>query len=186
MKRAFIFLAEGFEDTEALGTLDVLRRGGIDASLVSITEDPFVVSSRGVAVGVDYCFCELDNIDSEDIMIFPGGMPGTKNLAACDALIEKMKGHHAKGGTLAAICAAPGLVLSQLPSLESYTLTCFDGFESYIEAKGGKYDPKPAISCGDIITGRSAGYSLYFGLEILRKLSDEANVERVRKGLFLD
>ena len=82
-------------------------------------------------------------------MIFPGGMPGTKNLAACEPLMEAMKAHYAAGGTVAAICAAPGLVLSKLGSaLEGVEFTCFDGFEDYLKPLGAVFTPKPAVRCG--------------------------------------
>ena len=87
---------------------------------------------------------------------------------------------------MAAICASPGLILCQLPSLEGYEMTCFDGFEGNIQEKGGKFTPKPAVTCGQIITGRSAGYSLQFGLEIVRRIYDDEVAGKVKSGLFLD
>lgn len=114
MKGINIFLADGFEDVEALGTNDVLKRGGVRTSLIAISDDPFVVSSHGITVGIDSFLSDSDT-DGEgttlrDVMIFPGGMPGSKNLAACKPLIKAMKAHYEAGGTVAAICAAPGLV----------------------------------------------------------------------------
>ena len=191
MKGVYIFLAEGFEDVEALGTADVLRRGAVDVKLVSTDDSPFVVSSHGVAVGVD---CTIEDIDIEsegttekDVMIFPGGMPGTKNLAANEDLMDVMKEHYDCGGTVAAICAAPGLVLSQLGEsvLKGAEVTCFDGFETYLEACGAKFIPRPAIRSGRIISGRSAGHALSFGLEILKLIKGEKVAEEVRKSLML-
>ena len=185
MARAFIFLAEGFEDVEAIGTADVLRRGGVEVELVAIGEDPFVVSSHGVSVGADSTLEMGVDIAPEDVMIFPGGMPGTKHLAACKPLIEFMKEHYAGGGPVAAICAAPGLVLGQLPDLAGVEMTCFDGFEEALIAKGARFVRKPAVTCGNLITGRSAGHALAFGLEILKKLSGEEKAAKVAYSLFL-
>lgn len=192
MRGVCIFLAEGFEDIEALATADVLRRGGVDVELVSITEEPFVVSSHRVAVGVDSSFdFFILNVDrgvatEKDVMIFPGGMPGTKNLASCAMLMELMQDHYDAGGTVAAICAAPGLVLGQLDGIEGKEMTCFDGFEDIIESRGAKFVPKPAITDGRVITGRSAGHAIAFGLEILRKVKGEEVAEQVRHSLMLE
>lgn len=192
MKGVYIFLAEGFEDIEALATADVLRRGGVGVQLISVSEDPFVVSSHGVAVGVDNSFdfflSEVDPYDTseKDVMIFPGGMPGTKHLAANDRLIALMQQHYDDGGTVAAICAAPGLVLGQLEDIEGKKMTCFDGFEQGLEARGAKFIPKPAITDGRIITGRSAGHAVAFGLEILKKIKGEKTCAEVRHALMLE
>lgn len=192
MKGVYIFLAEGFEDVEALATADVLRRGGVPVQLISISEDPFVVSSHRVAVGVDDSFdffisgVDLYDTSDKDVMIFPGGMPGTKNLARNEQLMALMQQHYDDGGTVAAICAAPGLVLSQLEDIEGKRMTCFDGFEQYLEERGAKFVPKPAITDGRIITGRSAGHAIAFGLEILKKVKGEQTAAEVRHALMLE
>lgn len=192
MKGVTIFLADGFEDVEALATCDVLRRGGVDVRLVSITEDPFVVSSHRVAVGVDDTidsfiqYADMYGTDEKDVMIFPGGMPGTKNLAREESLMAMMQQHYDDGGTVAAICAAPGLVLSQLEDIEGKKMTCFDGFEEYLTARGAVFIPKPAITDGRIITGRSAGHAVAFGLEILKKVKGEKAAADVRHALMLE
>ena len=94
MKGINIFLADGFEDIEALATGDVLRRGGMDVRLVSIYDELTVESSHGVSVIADFTLDEVDlspdGTDAADVMIFPGGMPGTRNLAACEPLMDAM------------------------------------------------------------------------------------------------
>lgn len=192
MKGVNIFLAEGFEDVEALATCDVLRRGGVPVKLVSISEDPFVVSSHRVAVGVDDAidtflrYADMTGTDEKDVMIFPGGMPGTRNLAAEASLMAMMQQHYDDGGTVAAICAAPGLVLSQLEDIAGKKMTCFDGFEENLTAKGAEFVPKPAITDGRIITGRSAGHAVAFGLEILKKVKGEKVAADVRHAMMLE
>ena len=189
MKGVYIFLADGFEDVEALGTNDVLRRAGIHSELVAVGEDPFVCSSHGVTVSTDNSlgFLEADHAGTteKDIFIFPGGMPGSKTLAECKPLITLMQAHYDAGGSVAAICAAPGTVLSQLKGIEGATVTCFDGFEGYLQKAGASFEPRPAISSGRIITGRSAGHALTFGLEIVKKLRPEKAAE-VAHALYLD
>ncbi len=195
MKGINIFLADGFEDIEALGTNDVLRRGGLDTNLISVNFDPMVESSHKVLINSDEMFGLSDYLEvdhegtgREDFMIFPGGMPGSKTLADNQALIKLMNDHYAAGGSVAAICAAPGLVLSKLdcPELNGLEFTCFDGFESYLIGKGAKFTPKPAVTCGRIITGRSAGHCLAFGLEILKAIEGEDSAAKVEHALYLD
>lgn len=192
MKGVNIFLADGFEDVEALATNDVLRRGGIDTRLVALTDDALIESSHGAMVLADSFLPELDTshegTTADDVMIFPGGMPGSKNLAACTPLIELMRAHYAAGGTVAAICAAPGLVLSQLGPevIAGIEFTCFDGFQDMLTALGARYTPAPAVRSGRIVTGRSAGHAVAFGLEILRGLQGDDTVDRVTHALYLD
>jgi len=183
--KAFIFLADGFEEVEAMAPADILRRGGVDVELVSISEDPFVTSSHGVSFGVDSTLESGIDIENDDIMIFPGGMPGTKNLAACAPLMDAMKDHYAEGGLVAAICAAPGYVVGQIDSLEGVEFTCYDGCEDLAVSKGGIFVKRPAVSCGNLITGRCPGHAIEFALEILKKVRGEDVKEKVSKGFTL-
>ena len=169
MKGIYIFLANGFEDIEALAVCDVLRRGGAEVKLVSVNnpgEGKTVTSSHGVSVIADIAFQDLPEnsspfgesllhtvpADTGDVMIFPGGMPGSKSLAACSRLIEIARRHYNEGGALAAICAAPGLVLSQLDLPEGMEFTCFDGFQDALIAKGCRFTGRPAVRSGRIVT----------------------------------
>jgi len=188
MKGVNIFLADGFEDVEALGTLDILRRGGIDARLVSLSDDMTATSSHGLTVFADTSLeaLEEEGIASEnDFMIFPGGMPGSKNLAECVKLIDMMNEHYEDGGSVAAICAAPGLVLSQLEDIKEKEFTCYDGFQKYLESKGATFKQAAALKSGRVITGRGPGQALEFGLEILKAIKGETDAESVRNGVFL-
>lgn len=191
MKGVYIFLANGFEEIEALATLDVLRRGGVDVKTVSVLYDKFVAGSHKTTVVADMTYGEfkaevqLDGTDESDVMIFPGGMPGTRNLAENGEIINFMRLHYAEGGAVAAICAAPGLVVSQLPSLQGKHFTCFDGFEDAPVARGGIYEQKPAVRDGNLITGRGAGCAVEFGLAILAHLKGEEAAAAVRHSLML-
>lgn len=191
MKGVYIFLANGFEEIEALATLDVLRRGGVDVKTVSVLYDKFVTGSHKTTVVADMTYGEfkaevqLDGTDESDVMIFPGGMPGTRNLAENGEIINFMRLHYAEGGAVAAICAAPGLVVSQLPSLQGKHFTCFDGFEDAPVARGGIYEKKPAVRDGNLITGRGAGCAVEFGLAILAHLKGEEASAAVRHSLML-
>ena len=189
MKGVVIFLADGFEDMEALGTRDVLIRGGIPVQTVSIADDYTAESSHGLTVFADTSRADFEPEEEgtcrEDVMIFPGGMPGSRNLAEDQGLMDMMKRHYAAGGTVAAICAAPGLVLSQLDGLEGKKFTCFEGFQDALIGKGAVYTPESTVTDGRIITGRGAGHAVNFGLAILRYLRGPEAAEKVKSGLML-
>ena len=184
MNNVYLFLADGFEDMEAIAPRDVLLRGGVDVQTVSITDDPFVTSSHGITVSADLTRDDYDALEP-DVMIFPGGMPGTKNLAADAALMEKMRACYAAGGVLAAICAAPGLVLSQLDDVEGKRFTCFEGCQDPMIARGAVFTPESAVVDGRLVTGRGAGHAVNFGLAILEVIKGKETADRVRAGLML-
>lgn len=190
MKGVRIFLADGFEDVEALAVCDVLRRGGVEVQLTAVEDVTEVKSSHGVRVVPDARLSDVDGsaegTSREDVMIFPGGMPGSNSLASCTRLTDMMKAHYAAGGTVAAICAAPGLVLSQLDLPAGTEVTCFDGFEDRLIAGGAVFAPQPSVVCGRVITGRSAGHAFSFGLSILAYLRGAEKAAEVRHALYLD
>ena len=174
---------------EALATRDVLLRGGVPVITVSISEDYMVESSHGQQVLADTNWNEIEvmepGTDASDIMIFPGGMPGSRHLAEHAELMEILQDHWERGGAVAAICAAPGLVVSQLPGLEGRRFTCFDGFQDSLIAQGAVFTPESTVTDGNLITGRGAGHAVNFGLAILRHLKGEEAVSKVKAGLML-
>ncbi len=192
MKGVYLFLADGFEEIEALATVDVLRRGAVEVRTVSITGMQVVNGAHGVPVTADLTWPEFKSgavsggTDAGDAMIFPGGMPGTKNLAENQELMEMMRTHYAEGGTLAAICAAPGLVIPQLPTLRGKQFTCYDGFEAAPIEKGGEYLKAAAVTSGDLITGRGPGCAVEFALAIVRHLKGSAVADEISKGMLFN
>ena len=191
MKGTYIFLADGFEISEALTTVNMLRRGGVNVKTVSIYDDRIVTSSNRIPVIADMAFGEFKASTSfgpclkTDVMIFPGGMPGSSNLAAFGKLMDIMQQHHAEGGTLAAICAAPSVVLGLLPGLEGKKMTCYDGFEEALIAKGAEYVKEGVVVDGNMITGRGPGWAVEFGLAILAHVKGQEVADKVKAGLML-
>ena len=191
MKGTYIFLADGFEISEALTTVNMLRRGGGNVKTVSIYDDRIVTSSNRIPVIADMAFGEFRASTSfgpclkTDVMIFPGGMPGSSNLAAFGKLMDIMQQHYAEGGTLAAICAAPSVVLGLLPGLEGKKMTCYDGFEDALTAKGVEYVKEGVVIDGNIITGRGPGWAVEFGLAILSHVKGQEIADKVKAGLML-
>lgn len=191
MKGIYVFLADGFEVSEALTTVNMLRRGGVNVKTVSIYDDRIVTSSNRIPVIADMAFGEFKASTTfgaclpTDVMIFPGGMPGSSNLAAFGKLMDIMKDHYSEGGTVAAICAAPSVVLSLLPNIEGKKMTCYDGFEEALAAKGAEYVKEGVITDGNIITGRGPGWAVEFGLAILAHVKGQETADKVKAGLML-
>ena len=191
MKGTFVFLADGFEVSEALTTVNMLRRGGVNVKTVSIYDDRIVTSSNRIPVIADMAFGEFKASTTfgaclpSDVMIFPGGMPGSSNLAAFGKLMDIMQEHYAGGGTVAAICAAPSVVLSLLPDLAGKKMTCYDGFEEALQAKGAEYVKEGVVVDGNIITGRGPGWAVDFGLAILAHVKGQEVADKVKTGLML-
>ena len=191
MKGTYVFLADGFEVSEALTTVNMLRRDGVNVKTVSIYDDRIVTSSNRIPVIADMAFGEFKASTTfgaclpTDVMIFPGGMPGSSNLAAFGKLMDIMKDHYSEGGTVAAICAAPSVVLSLLPNIEGKKMTCYDGFEEALAAKGAEYVKEGVITDGNIITGRGPGWAVEFGLAILAHVKGQETADKVKAGLML-
>ena len=191
MKGTYVFLADGFEISEALTTVNMLRRGGVNVKTVSIYDDRIVTSSNRIPVVADMAFGEFRASTTfgpclpTDVMIFPGGMPGSSNLAAFPKLMDIMLQHYEAGGTLAAICAAPSVVLGLLPTLEGKKMTCYDGFEETLQAKGAEYVKESVVVDGNIITGRGPGWAVEFGLAILSLIKGQETADKVKAGLML-
>ncbi len=191
MKGVYIFLADGFEVSEALTTVNMLRRGGVNVKTVSIYDDRIVTSSNRIPVVADMAFGEFRASTSfgpclpTDVMIFPGGMPGSSNLAAFPKLMDIMQKHYAEGGTVAAICAAPSVVLSLLPDLNGKKMTCYDGFEAALLDKGAEYLREGVVVDGNMITGRGPGWAVDFGLAILAHIKGQDTADKVKAGLML-
>jgi 4-methyl-5(b-hydroxyethyl)-thiazole monophosphate biosynthesis len=158
---------------------------------VSIYDDRIVTSSNRIPVVADMAFGEFRASTTfgpclpTDVMIFPGGMPGSSNLAAFPKLMDIMLQHYEAGGTLAAICAAPSVVLGLLPTLEGKKMTCYDGFEEALQAKGAEYVKEGVVVDGNIITGRGPGWAVEFGLAILSLIKGQETADKVKAGLML-
>jgi 4-methyl-5(b-hydroxyethyl)-thiazole monophosphate biosynthesis len=181
MKKVFIFLAEGFEETEAVATIDVMLRGELDVTSVSITGNLLVTGAHGIAVNADTLFEKAD-ISSGDMLVLPGGMPGAANLNAHAGLKNALEQYAARGKKIAAICAAP-LVLGGLGLLQGKNATAYPSFEPTL--KGATFVLSPVVKDGNIITGRGPGFAFQFGLAIVEELQGKLKADKVAEGLLL-
>lgn len=169
----YVLLAEGFEEIEALTPVDILRRAGYRVKTVGIASD-VVTGAHGISVKADLTAPEA-TADGVRMVILPGGMPGTKNLAASvfvETMLEEVSAH---GGDLAAICAAP-TVLAKYGYLKGKRATCFPGFEN--ELSGAVYTELPVVTDGKIITAKDMTEALAFSLSLLATLNAEDNEEK--------
>lgn len=163
MAKIFVFLANGFEEIEALAPVDILRRGGQEVCTVSVSGTLWVESSHGITVKADQLFDECD-LSEADMLMLPGGMPGSVNLNAHEGLRLALLAHAERGGRIGAICAAP-MVLGSLGLLKGRRATCSPGFEVYLD--GAEYTRELVTVDGNIITGEGPGASLPYAYAIL-------------------
>ena len=182
MSKAAIFLADGFETIEALTVVDLCRRAGIELPTVSVTDTKRVISSHKVPVEADMVIADLD-FDSIEMIILPGGMPGTPNLEACDLLMQKVDEFAAAGRFISAICAAPR-ILGKKGLLEGKTATCYPGVESFLA--GANYTGGKVEIDGIYITGRGMGTANEFALAIVERLAGKEKADEVAKGVTFE
>lgn len=179
MKKVSIFLAQGFEEVEALTPADLFRRAGAEVTLVAIGDTLSVKGKSNITVLADKLFEDVDFSDM-DLLILPGGVPGTDNLKACDKLRTLLYDFHKEGKKLAAICAAP-TVLGSMGLLEGRKAVCYPGYEG--ELKGAQVlDERVAVD-GNITTGRSAGAAMAFSLSLIGQLFGDGKAEEVSKSI---
>lgn len=177
MAKVYAMIADGTEEVECLSVVDILRRSGVETVLVSVGEKKKVLSSHKVKIKADTTVDKVDFSDGDAIFL-PGGMPGSENLSACETLIDALRQTLERGGRIAAICAAPAVVLGRHGFLEGKTVTCFPGFEQ--ELKGAIYTHQGVITDGNITTARGLGYAIDLGLELARLLVGEEKAETVK------
>jgi protein deglycase len=181
MKRLFLFLAPGFEEIEAITTMDILRRAGLNVASVSIAGDLRVVGAHGIAVEADCLYPDIDFAEA-DMLILPGGQPGTKNLNVHEGLKAALTNFAQAGKPLAAICAAP-MILGQLGLLEGREATCYPGNEVHL--KGAILSEYMLVQDGNIITAAGPGVAAEFALQIVSFFMGEERSEEISKGLLL-
>ena len=180
MAKVYVFLANGFEDVEALIPVDVLRRGGVEVVTVSVVEDTQVVeTAHKVQVVADAMFDDCDFSDA-DLLMLPGGMPGASNLNAHEGVRQALLKQNAAGKRVAAICAAP-LVLGGLGILRKKRATCYPGFEQTLE--GATYTGDLCTVDGNVTTGEGPAAAFPFAYSLLAQLVDEQTAQQIATGM---
>ena len=182
MSRVIVFLAEGFEEVEALTVVDYLRRVDIAVDTVSITDDRQVKGAHDIVVVADKTIDELD-LENYTTVVIPGGMPGASNLRDNEKVTNIVKEIYEKQKLVAAICAGP-IVLHKAGILHDKLVTSFPGFEE--ELTGSVYTGKDVERDNNIITARGPYFAVDFALEIVDYLLGEEKVKELKESILFN
>lgn len=177
----YVHLADGFEEIEALTVVDVLRRAKIEVKTVSVTGKEFVRGAHDISVSADILFENADYKEC-DMIVLPGGMPGTANLAKHEGLAAQLTDFAKEGKWLAAICAAPS-VLGGLSLLNGKRATSYPGYKD--QMPGSDYVEDRVVQDGRIITSRGAGTAIEFSLKLVELLKDREASDTIRKAMIV-
>ncbi len=180
MKKVFLFLAEGFEEIEAIAPIDILRRAEIPTVTVSITEKREVVGAHGITVLADQLFDETDFSES-DFLILPGGLNGMLNLKSHRQLAKLLQQQNKQQNRVAAICAAPS-ILGELGVLQNREAICYPGFEENL--KGAKISSSSVVTDENITTAKGPGVAIDFSLKIVEILKGKEVAEKVASDMI--
>ena len=180
MAKAYMFLANGSEEIEALIPVDVFRRGGVEIKTVSITGSELVEMAHGVTVKADLKF-EDAKLEDADLLMLPGGLPGATNLNDHDGVRNAVLSQYEKGKLVAAICAAP-MVFGSLGIVKGRRATCYPGFEKYLD--GAEYTHELCTVDGNVVTGEGPAATFPYAYTLLEMLTTKQTAESVADGMM--
>lgn len=179
--KAYVFLANGFEEVEAIAPVDIFRRANIEVVTVSISNNKEVTGAHGVSVIADSLFSEID-FNGDFLIFLPGGMPGTKNLDAHEGLKNLINMQVKAGSPIAAICAAPS-ILGKMGLLEGKEAICYPGFENQL--LGARISENKIVKSGVVSTAKGAGVAIQFALKLVEDLKGKAEADRIANSICL-
>ena len=179
-KRVSVFLADGFEEIEGLTVVDLLRRAGVEVTTVSITDKLTIHGAHKIDIQADKMFDEVD-YEKEDMVVLPGGMPGTLNLGEHAGVKKVLEQFYEAKKYIGAICAAPS-VLGKYGMLEGRKATSYPGFEA--ELKGAEYVTEPVAVSDFVITSRGLGTAIEFALSLIRVLVSEEKANEISHSII--
>jgi len=178
----YVFLANGFEETEAIAPIDLLRRSGKQVVTVGV-DDNIITGSHGIPIATDTIAQEAPLSDELEMIVLPGGMPGTLNLEKNRYVQEAIDFCMENNKYIGAICAAPS-ILGHKGLLKGKNAVCYEGFETQLE--GANVLTTPVAADGNIITARGAGAAIEFGLKLVEAVHSPAESQRQRKAILCD
>ena len=184
MAKVYEFLANGFEEIEGLAPVDILRRGGVDIKTVSVTGTEWVETSHGVTIKADLKFEDIASFEDADMLMIPGGMPGSTNLNEHEGVRQALIAQHKAGKRIGAICAAP-MVLASTGILEGKKATCYPGFERYF-GENTEYTATLFQEDGNVITGKGPAATLPYAYKILSYFVSKETVAALQDGMMYD
>ena len=179
--KVFVFLADGFEEIEAIVPIDIFRRAGIETITVSISDNKLVRGAHDIAVMADYLFSETD-FSEIDLLYLPGGMPGTKNLDAHEGLKKLIQLQADGNKNIAAICAAPS-ILGKMNLLNRKEAICYPGFEDKLY--GAVLSTEMVVKSGNISTAKGAGVALQFALQLVEELKGKEVADKIAESVLM-
>lgn len=180
MKKVYVFLADGFEEIEGLTVVDILRRAGVETETVSVGESREVEGSHGIRVKADSLFPVSGDAD---MLVLPGGMPGTLNLKSHEGLRDLLIAHDKEKKYIAAICAAP-TILSELGMLKDREACAYPSFENGLDCRSIK--KVPVVEDGNIITGRGMGAAIPFALKLIELLCGKEKADEIKVSIVFE
>jgi len=175
-KTAIVLFATGFEEVEGITQVDFLRRAGIEVTMVGV-EARDVAGNHGVLVHTDVVMDDLPADPGTDAVVLPGGMPGAQNLSESPLVLSLVKRYFDSGRLVAAICAAPGVVLGRTEILDGRQFTCYPGFQERVPR--GQFVEDRVVVAGNVITSRGPGTAAEFAEAIVRYLVGSEAAERL-------
>ena len=181
MKKVIVYLAEGFEEVEAMVPVDMLKRAEVEVTTVSITDEKAVRGAHGNVFVADKTVSEVE-AEEYDGVFLPGGMPGALNLSQSMAVNLRIIKMASEGKLVSAICASPSVVLANAGLLENRKATVFPGCEGY--SKKTDWSQDSVVVDGNIITGKAAGAAFEMAFAMIAWLSNEKTAEKVRTGVY--
>ena len=181
MKKVYVFLAEGFEEMEAVAPLDILRRAGVNVMSVGLN-GKVIYGSQNIGVAADITIDEMDLTDLE-MIILPGGLGGVTSARACPAALDALKFAWENGKFVAAICAGP-TVLADLGITDGKNATCYPGCEGGM-GSAIMIEDAAAVTDENLITGTSAGCAIPFGLSLIEVLKGEEEAQRIAEQIVI-
>jgi len=185
MKKVYVFFAEGFEETEAIFPVDIMRRAGLDVILVSCGEDLVVKGAHGILITCDVLIDEVKSAPLPDAVVLPGGMPGAVNLAQHEDVRALVLAMNDAKKVIAAICASPAVVFAAFCVLKGKNWTCYPGMEEETSAedrKGWKADR--VVVDGNLVTSRGPGTAGDFGFALVDVLLGSGASAQLKKGML--
>lgn len=186
MNISYLFLAPGFEEIEALATVDILRRAEIDVRTVAVTSGSSaeVTGAHNITVKADTTISQVELTDDVQWLICPGGMPGATNLANSPRLCDMLRQHNARQGKIAAICAAPAVVLAPLGILAGHRATCYPGFEPIVDTEA-EMTGRPVEISGNVVTSSGPANTFAFALAIVTQTTGAKKAGAVAQAMLL-
>ncbi len=180
-KKVLVILAEGFEEIEAVTPIDVLRRAGLEVTLAGVSGKT-ITGAHGIKFQADITLDEYKGLP--DAIVLPGGLPGAKNLGESKKVAELVKRMNSQKKLVAAICAAPALVLAPAGVLEGKKATCYTGFEKNFPPSVS-FSKDRVVVDGNIVTSCGPGSALEFALELVEQLAGKEKAQTLKEGLLV-